>query len=59
MTKDKKIMEYSLRLINSIASDFSGRSYLVQSNNLISILINILRNEKGDTDIRRNVLGAL
>ena len=42
-----------------MASDFYGRSYLVESEELVKILIEILRNETSDTLIRRNALGAL
>ena len=36
------IIRFSLRLINAMASDFFGRSYLVESESLVKTLINIL-----------------
>ncbi|KRX11161.1 Armadillo-type fold [Pseudocohnilembus persalinus] len=56
---DKKVQEFTLRLINSMASDYHGRSYLVESDELVKRLINILRIEHEDTPIRRNALGSL
>eukprot|EP00825_Cyclidium_porcatum_P011752 TRINITY_DN16060_c0_g2_i2.p1 TRINITY_DN16060_c0_g2~~TRINITY_DN16060_c0_g2_i2.p1 ORF type:complete len:316 (+),score=52.84 TRINITY_DN16060_c0_g2_i2:84-1031(+) len=50
---------HTLRLINDIASDFSGRSYLIQSDQLIISLVNIFKNEQGETIVRRNALGSL
>lgn len=46
-------------MINAIASDYCGRSYLMNSFQLIKILIDILKSEKQDTISRRNSLGAL
>ena len=45
MQGDIRIKEFSLRLINAMASDFHGRSYLMESKKLIIRLIEILRNE--------------
>lgn len=59
LEKTVKVKEFALRLINSMASDFVGRSYLVSSNNLVKRLIFILKNEKTDSVIRKNALGSL
>lgn len=56
---DARTREFSLRLINAMASDFYGRSYLVDSENLIKTLIGILKSETVDNLVRRNSLGAL
>jgi len=45
LLKEQRVQEFSLRLINAMASDFYGRSYFVQSSQLIMILISILHNE--------------
>ncbi|EGR29565.1 hypothetical protein IMG5_153370 [Ichthyophthirius multifiliis] len=58
-SQNVKIIEYGLRLTNAIASDFQGRTYLVECPNLIKILIRILKNENDDNCTRRNALGAL
>ena len=42
-----------------MASDYEGRSYLMESFLLIKTLIEILKREKNDSLIRRNALGAL
>jgi hypothetical protein len=62
-----QVKEYSLRLINAMASDYQGRSYLMDSFVLVKTLIEILKKEvllilitqKSDSLIRRNSLGAL
>lgn len=69
------LLRFALRLINSMASDFYGRTYLINSNNLAITLIDILRKEvttflfklriylpffkKEDSFTRRHALGAL
>lgn len=42
-----------------MASDYEGRSYLMDSLILIKILIDILKKDHTDSLIRRNALGAL
>ena len=66
-----QVKEYALRLINAMASDYQGRSYLMESFLFVKTLIDILKREviginvivkiiqKGDSLIRRNALGAL
>jgi len=57
-SKNRK-KEYITRFINALASDYQGRSYLLNNDYLLEILIKVLRIEIGDTVIRRNTLGAL
>lgn len=69
--KSKKVGEYGARFINSLTSDYYGRTYLLESDKLVLLLIEIFINEvvickvyfdhikKGDTVVRRNCLGAL
>ena len=61
MTKhpSRRVSEFASRFINALASDYSGRSYLLDSDKLVLLYIQILKQEKGDTIIRRNSLGAL
>ena len=47
------------RFVNTLASDFQGRTYLTTSEKLVKILIEIVKKEERDTKIRRNALGAL
>lgn len=46
-------------LLNIIASDSLGRSYLTENTRVIELLIQILKNEHGDTKLRKWCLGAL
>jgi hypothetical protein len=54
-----KVKEYAARFINALASDYSGRSYLLESDKLVILLITALQQDTGDTVLRKNVLGAL
>lgn len=67
-----KIKEFAARFINALASDYSGRSYLLESDKMVLHLIQLLKTEvvtnsnsilifikNGDTIVRRNCLGAL
>lgn len=54
-----KIQESTLKLLNSLASDYSGRSYLTQSPQLIQFLIQIIKSEKEDSVTRKNAIGTL
>ncbi|EAR85677.1 hypothetical protein TTHERM_00420850 (macronuclear) [Tetrahymena thermophila SB210] len=56
---NERLTEFGLRLVNALASDFEGRTYLVESEALVKLLIAILRREKEDSSTRRNALGAL
>jgi len=55
----KRVREHVARLINILTLDYSGRSYLLGSDKLVVILIDILKQEEGDTSVRKNCLGAL
>lgn len=57
--KGQKVGEYGARFINSLTSDYYGRTYLLESDKLVLLLIEIFTTEKGDTVVRRNCLGAL
>ena len=39
----RTVCEFSIRLINSIASDYYGRSFLLENNVVVKILIKILK----------------
>jgi LisH domain-containing protein ARMC9 len=55
----KRVSEFAARFVNALASDYSGRSYLLESDKLVLMFIQILKQEKGDSIVRRNSLGAL
>jgi len=57
--ESQKIRESAARLINVLTLDYSGRSYLLGSDKLVSMLIESLKAEKKDNVIRKNCLGAL
>jgi len=57
--RGRKIAEYGSRFINSLTSDYYGRTYLLESDKVVNLLIQIFITEKGDTVVRRNCLGAL
>jgi len=57
--KNKKVTDYVVCLTNVIASEGLGISYLIQSSELISLLLEILKTEKADSNLRQNALGTL
>jgi|EP00945_MAST-04E_sp_MAST-4E-sp1_P003909 LisH domain-containing protein ARMC9 len=58
-SKNQSIREYCCRLVNHLASEVSGRSYLLNHGEVLPLLINALREEKEDNITRQNALGAL
>jgi len=57
MTKNG--VEYLVRLINNIASECIGRTYLLMDDQIVSLLVTTLKGEHEDTSLRQNALGAL
>jgi len=41
----KKVCEFAARFVNALASDYSGRSYLLESDKLVLLFIQILKQE--------------
>ncbi|CAG9330157.1 unnamed protein product [Blepharisma stoltei] len=56
---NKRVKEYTVRFLNVIASECSGRTYLLTKENVIEILSAILFEEKEDSILRQNALGTL
>lgn len=56
---NKRVKEGSVRFLNVIASECSGRTYLLTKDNIIEILSQILFDEKEDSILRQNALGTL
>ncbi len=52
-------MEYAVCLINVLASESVGSSYLIKEEGVTPMLIELLVREKGDSNLRQNALGAL
>lgn len=46
-------------LVNVIASESLGSNYLIKDEKLTPLLINLLKMEKTDSNLRQNALGAL
>jgi hypothetical protein len=53
------VKEHSLRLASVIASDFYGRSYIIESGSLLEKMVNVVKTEEYDGTIRRCALNAL
>ena len=41
-----------MTFVNALASECLGRSYLLQKTNLVEVLVNMLNQEQGDTNLR-------
>ena len=48
-----------MTFVNALASECLGRGYLLQKPDLVEVLVRMLHQEKGDTDLRQCALGAL
>ncbi|CAG9316744.1 ARMC9_2 [Blepharisma stoltei] len=59
LTSTRRVKEFTVRFLNVISSESKGRSYLLQKDNLIALLVQILYSEKQDTILRQNALGVL
>ncbi|KAM3132425.1 LisH domain-containing protein armc9 [Paramecium bursaria] len=55
----QKISVQTLKLLNALASDYSGRTYLTSNNNFIKFLVEIIKKEQSDTVKRKHAIGAL
>ena len=54
------VQEYAARLVNTMASESAGRTYLLSSPETIAALVDVLFAEQGaDSETRQNCLGAL
>jgi len=54
-----RIRESSARLVNAMASESAGRSYMLSNPYVIQWLISLMKHETGDSMTRQNALGAL
>jgi hypothetical protein len=45
LKQTQQIKEYTTRFINALASDFLGRTYLLESDKVIHLLIELLKSE--------------
>lgn len=58
-SNDRPIVEYTITFLNALVNERIGRSYLLQKADIINQLVDILKDEQGDTHLRQNALGAL
>ena len=59
LSSTRRVKEYTIRFLNVITSEKQGRVYLLQKENIVSLLISILYAEKQDNLLRQNSLGVL
>ncbi len=57
--KNRNVSEHVVSLINTLASEYLGRSYLIENTQLIKSLIHIMKSEGKDTFLRKNCMGIL
>ena len=55
----RRVIEYTVRFLNVVASEKEGRNYLLSKENIVELLTKILIGEKDDTILRQNALGVL
>ena len=48
-----------MSLVNNMASEYQGRSYLLQRQGVVQLLINSMMKDSADSYFRQNILGAL
>jgi hypothetical protein len=54
-----RVVDYTMTLINALASESLGRSYLLQKGDLVEVLFRVLNREQTDSSLRQNALGTL
>ena len=54
-----KVREYFISLINDMASEYQGRSYLLQRSDMVAMLVDEMVKEPLDTYFRQNALVTL
>ena len=59
LQQNTQVKEYTTRFINALASDFLGRTYLLENDKVIHLLITQLKQEEGDSIVRRSAIGSL
>jgi hypothetical protein len=58
-SKSAKVREYLVSLINNLASEYQGRTYLISIPDIVKLLSNQLFKETQDSYLRQNALGTL
>ena len=50
--RGRRVLEYTMTLMNSLASECLGRTYLLKKTELVEVLVRILNEETSDTPLR-------
>lgn len=48
-----------MKLVDALASEYAGRSYIIQNEKLFTLVIQILKNEYTDSTVRKSCLGIV
>lgn len=59
LSSTRRVKEYTIRFLNVVTSEKTGRIYLLQKENIVSLLVNVMYAEKQDNLLRQNALGVL
>ena len=55
-----RVREFMMSFLNALSSEYLGRSYLLQRNDVVKVLVSSLYGEgKQDSYLRQNALGTL
>lgn len=54
-----RIQDFTTKIVNVLASEYAGRTYLLRDNSLIPTLVRILYREENDSTLRQNTIGIL
>ena len=57
--RGERIKECTIRFINALGSEYMGRTYLIENEQLINHLVLILKSEGMDNNCRRSSLGTI
>ena len=52
LSSERRVLEYTMTLINALGNECLGRTYLLKKPNLVETLVGILKAETSDTHLR-------
>lgn len=59
LNKSRKVLAYTVFLINTMATEPTGRNYLIRYSKILDTLFAVLLNEKSETAIRQQAIVAI
>jgi hypothetical protein len=59
LNKSRRVLAYTVFLVNTMASEPIGRNYLIQYETILDTLFAVLLNEKQETAIRQQAVVAI